>query len=63
MACLYHWHEKPGTISWKETCREGNSVQKSDVPGVAIGCDHAGENVYREDKTCVIKYNKEPEQP
>ena len=31
---------------------EGNfSVQKNDIPGVAIGCDHAGEQVNREDKT------------
>ena len=26
-------------------------VQKSDIPGVAIACDHAGEQVNRKDKT------------
>ena len=31
---------------------EGNlSVQKSPLPGVAIGCDHAGEQVNSEDKS------------
>ena len=35
--------QKYGAISWKETS------QKSDIPGVAIGCDHAGEQVSRED--------------
>ena len=28
------------------------SVQKSPIPGVAIGCDHAGEQVNCEDKSC-----------
>ena len=26
-------------------------AQKSDIPGVAIACDHAGEQVNRKDKT------------
>ena len=43
---------------------EGNfSVQKSDTPEVAVGGDHAGEQINREDKMRWIRrYNKGVEQ-
>ena len=43
---------------------EGNfSVQKSDTPEVVVGCDHAGEQINREDKMRWIRrYNKGVEQ-
>ena len=43
---------------------EGNfSVQKSVTPEVAVGCDHAGEQINRKDKMRWIgRYNKGVEQ-
>ena len=36
---------------WNYFMERNFNVQKIDIPGVAFGCDHADEQVNREDKT------------